>query len=333
MTTPSVFVDARSIAGRRLTGWERYARGLAAILAAAPEVSLRATDPGSIVRRVGADLVSVPPRRKGFSLAHFPTYPPVTTTVAPTLMTLHDLTWWSHPETASRAGLHYYRRLAERAVSRTSLVTVSHAVAEEIRMRFGVGTVHVVNPVVVPREVPPTVRDRPYVLAVGSVEPRKNLAALVQAYEASGLRGSCDLVVAGRRAWGDLPGGAHLVEAPGDVALWGLLRGARALVLPTLYEGFGMPVVEAQAAGTPVLCSDLPVLREVSGGHAAFFDPTDVSSIAAGLATVGTDGVDVDAARENSRRYGPANTARQLEDLYRAHGVEVDLTPHVASTA
>jgi alpha-1,3-rhamnosyl/mannosyltransferase len=64
-----------------------------------------------------------------------------------------------------------------------------------------------------------------------------------------------------------------------DNDLPALVAGARALVLPSFAEGFGLPVLEAQAAGTPVACSDLPALREASGGVAAFFDPSDPASI------------------------------------------------------
>ncbi|GLZ51671.1 glycosyltransferase family 1 protein [Actinomycetospora sp. NBRC 106378] len=330
-----VLVDARSAGSTRLTGWERYARGVVGLLADVPEVQLRITDPGPFPKRLAEDLVALPFAGRSADLAHHLTFPPARI-AGPTVMTLHDLVWWTHPETASRGGRHYYTRLAERALQdeRTSVATVSHTVAREIADRFG-KEAHVVHPVVVPRVVPPARRERPYVLAVGSVEPRKNLARLVTAYERSRLGEHTDLVLAGRRAWGQLPPGVDFVEAPDDDELWALLRGASALVLPTLYEGFGMPVVEAQAVGVPVICSDLPVLREVSGGHACFVDPYDVDDIAAALAALAPEApapvvgkaleLDLDAAECHSTRYGPATALDQLADLYRAHGLDLHL--------
>ncbi|MDL5158965.1 glycosyltransferase family 4 protein [Actinomycetospora termitidis] len=328
-----VLVDARSAGAARLTGWERYARGVASLLAPVPEVQLRVTDPGGLVRRIVDDHVVLPVAASKVGVVHHLTFPPAVVR-GPTVMTLHDLVWWTHPETASFGGRHYYTRLAERALQHpdVSVATVSHTVAHEITERFGTPA-HVVHPFVVPHLVAPAQRRRPYVLAVGSIEPRKNLARLVSAYERSHLREHTDLVLAGRRAWGHLPPGVELVEAPDDDDLWALLRGASALVLPTLYEGFGMPVIEAQSVGVPVICSDLPVLREVSGGHARFVDPYDVDDIAAALARVPHEGtasdvatmlgIDLGAADHNSTFYGPATTAEQLEKLYRAHGVDI----------
>jgi glycosyltransferase involved in cell wall biosynthesis len=122
---------------------------------------------------------------------------------------------------------------------------------------------------------------------VGTIEPRKNLARLIEAWallrDADGL----GLTIAGGEGWGDRPD----LEDPrirrlGYVPvgeLGALYRGATALVYPSLYEGFGMPVIEAMACGTPVVASAHPSLDEACGDAAVRVDPLDPSAIAAGV--------------------------------------------------
>jgi len=145
--------------------------------------------------------------------------------------------------------------------------------------------------------------DKPYFLFVGSVEPKKNLPTLLRAYalalEAGDLE--TDLVVAGRAAWGmqafEEAAEAHpalreRLRFTGFVAperLPGLMAGARALVTPSRNEGFGMPVLEAMAAGTPVLAAARGALPEVAGGAALLFDPDDVEGLAELLRRVDGD--------------------------------------------
>ena len=104
----------------------------------------------------------------------------------------------------------------------------------------------------------------------------------------------------GRRAGRTLPEGAKAIGFVPDADVPPLLAGARALVLPSFAEGFGLPVLEAQAAGTPVACSDLPALREAAGDAAVYFDPHDVASIVAALNTLLGD----EEKRESLRKRG-----------------------------
>lgn len=133
---------------------------------------------------------------------------------------------------------------------------------------------------------------RPYFLFIGSVEAKKNIELLLRAFGLALSAGlNADLVIGGRAGWkselvkevvNDLPQLKDRVKFLGFVSqqqIAPLVAGARALVLPSRYEGFGMPIVEAMAAGTPVLCSDRGALPEVAGNAAQFFDANDVDRL------------------------------------------------------
>jgi glycosyltransferase involved in cell wall biosynthesis len=117
-----------------------------------------------------------------------------------------------------------------------------------------------------------------YVLAVGTLEPRKNLARAVEAARQLGV----ELRAVGASGWGgvDIPGWIGRVD---DSELAALYRGARCLVFPSLYEGFGLPVLEAMACGTPVVTSRGGATEEVAGGAAVLVDGRDAEAIAAGI--------------------------------------------------
>ncbi|MGE5139940.1 MAG: glycosyltransferase family 4 protein, partial [Rudaea sp.] len=127
-----------------------------------------------------------------------------------------------------------------------------------------------------------------YILAVGTIHPRKNYVRLVEAVSA--LPADCRLVIAGQRGWLyeslfesirrlNLDRRVTLLDYVASADLAALYAGARLMVMPSLYEGFGFPVLEAQASGIPVACSNTSSLPEVAGDAALFFDPTSVSSI------------------------------------------------------
>ena len=174
-----------------------------------------------------------------------------------------------------------------------------------------------------------------YVLAVGTLEPRKNLTTLLQAFARLRRAGEVDpalrLVLAGARGWLDEPifravrsfGLDEVVRFPGfidDDDLPDLYRGAEAFVFPSLYEGFGLPLLEAMACGAPVVTSNTSSLPEVAGGAALLVDPLDVGGLAAVVARVLRD----EGLRERLRAAGLARArqfswetaARQVLDVY-----------------
>jgi glycosyltransferase involved in cell wall biosynthesis len=117
------------------------------------------------------------------------------------------------------------------------------------------------------------------VLAVGTLEPRKNLRRTIEAARRLGV----ELRIVGDRGWGGVEPGIGWLGRVGDDELAQLYRGARCLVYPSLYEGFGIPVAEALACGTPVVTSRDSAMVEVAQGKAVLVDPEDVASIAAGI--------------------------------------------------
>jgi len=137
--------------------------------------------------------------------------------------------------------------------------------------------------------------ERPYVLAVGTLEPRKNLERLIAAWE--GLPDTHTLALVGPRGWDDesivaaarRAGDVRLLGRVSDEDLATLYAGAACFAYPSLYEGFGLPVLEAMAAGAPVLTSNVSSLPEVAGDAALLVDPLDTGVIREGLARLLTD--------------------------------------------
>lgn len=175
--------------------------------------------------------------------------------------------------------------------------------------------------------------DRPYFLFVGTLEPRKNLCRLLKAYASlsSEHRKRCLLVIAGGKGWGneDL---ATLIHSLGvgesvrltgyvdDVMLATLYRHTRFLAMPSLYEGFGLPLVEAMSFGAPVLTSDTSSLPEVAGDAGVLVDPLSVSSVADGLTKmIADDGLRdglASKAKANAARFSWQNTTSQLLKIF-----------------
>jgi glycosyltransferase involved in cell wall biosynthesis len=156
--------------------------------------------------------------------------------------------------------------------------------------------------------------DRPFVLYLGNRHPRKNLTRLIRAFARAGLDG-LQLVLAGAPWWNGSgeeevaraapEGSVVLVGRVDDVQRAFLLESAHALAYPSLFEGFGLPPLEAMAAGTPVVASNAAAIPEVCGTAAVLVDPTSVDAIAEGLVHVSTD----DDERHRLREAGRARAA------------------------
>ena len=216
------------------------------------------------------------------------------------VVTVHDLAFLRLTSTVSAASARY-RALVPRSVRRARVVvTPSQAVAEQVREAYaaelGPTPVQVVPHGVDPRWArasPPDAALRvrlglpsAYVLFVGTLEPRKDLRTLLAASRL--VPDAPPLVLVGPPGWGDQVDLSGVVTPGfvGDDDLRQVVAGASALVLPSRDEGFGLTVLEALAAGTPVVASDLPVLREVGGTAVTYAPVGDGEGFAAALSAV-----------------------------------------------
>jgi glycosyltransferase involved in cell wall biosynthesis len=227
----------------------------------------------------------------------------------PLVATVHDLAFRHFPDAYPAAGRRYHERSARIVADEAARVLVpSEATARDLAELYGVDRGRVtITPLGV--EVPPEpdragaerlLRDLgvrgPFLLAVGTLEPRKNLPRLLDAFGevADELPGHW-LVVVGPVGWGPRlrptwdSVRVKLAGPVGDALLHAIYQAADGLAYPSLYEGFGLPVLEAMANGTPVLTSDRSSLPEVAGDAALLVDPHDRSAIAAGLVRLAGD--------------------------------------------
>jgi glycosyltransferase involved in cell wall biosynthesis len=231
------------------------------------------------------------------------TYPvPLYMVGARNLYTVHDLVPLKAPQLtriAPRRHRRLLRRIAEKA---DQIVAVSETVRAELIEAFGLARERVVNTYqAVEPQIPPAparggvLRPDGYFLFCGAAEPRKNLLRLVEAHALSGV--SQPLVIVGPRVPGCERLEAKLRAAPGVVRIgWrpraeivSLIRGCRALLYPSLAEGFGLPIAEAMSFGAPVLTSARGACAEVAGEAGWLVDPEDVAQIAKGVRALACD--------------------------------------------
>ncbi len=222
--------------------------------------------------------------------------------------TIHDMTCWLMPALHTRANVAAARKFATAVLTRADgLIAVSENSRRDAVGMLGLPPerIEVIYQGVdeaffaVAPEAVPAVRaryslGRPYLLFVGTVEPRKNLATLLEAYQAlaPSLRGEFELVVAGPAGWGERRlverlraggGGLRYLGYVPEPDLPGLTAGATLFIYPSLYEGFGLPVAQAMAAGVPVVTSRASSLPEITDGAAVLVDPRSPAELCAAL--------------------------------------------------
>lgn len=213
------------------------------------------------------------------------------------VVTVHDLAFLRMTDTVSAASARY-RTLVPRSLRRAAVVvTPSEAVAEQVREAYGpavpvLAVPHGVAPAWAAAQPPDDALrarlglPREYVLFVGTLEPRKDVRTLLAAHRL--VADAPPLVLVGPPGWGaQVDVGSAVTPGYLDEAdLRPVVAGASALVLPSRDEGFGLPLLEAMAAGTPVVASDLPVLREVGGEHVSYAAVGDAAAFAEALQQV-----------------------------------------------
>jgi glycosyltransferase involved in cell wall biosynthesis len=351
-----VAIDAHMI-GQRETGGERYMFDLIAGLIrvdAQNQYTLLATHPAALKRSLilppNFDVQAVRPaanvprvawamprtcRRVGAQVLHVSyTAPPVCT--CPTVVTVHDIAYEFFPQFFSprdRWLLSTTVPLSCRLAAR--VIAVSEWTKRDLVRRYAIPEekIRVVYEAAADRFSPDVpaedvmrvrrqyAQGRRYVLAVGNIQPRKNLGRLVEAFAALAAQGTAGedvlLVIVGQSQWRgsevfqqvEMQGLTERVRFPGyvpDEDLPALYCGAEVFVYPSVYEGFGLPPLEGMACGTPVVCSNTSALPEVVGEAAALFDPYDVDA----LAQVLRDLLSNEARRQNLVAAGLARAAQ-----------------------
>jgi glycosyltransferase involved in cell wall biosynthesis len=273
----------------------------------------------------------------GFDVLFAPNFVPPPTRTKRLVMTVHDVAFRLFPETAPHSTRRWLRRLDRALKQAARIIVVSEQTKRDLVEQYRVSEHQVV---VVPNGVDAhafqditdtdvnAAREQlgiggPYLLFLGGIEPRKNLPAVVRAFARLSSDVQPMLVIAGWRTEWNPEGWTELQQALGDIPAGirsriqvagyvpeerkvALLAGAEALVYPSRYEGFGLQVLEAMAAGTPVLTSNVSALPEVAGDAAVLVDPADDDAIADGMEKLLRD----DELRKDLRERGRARAER-----------------------
>ncbi len=271
-------------------------------------------------------------RKERIDVIHSPHYTMAYLARRPCVVVFHDGTFVTAPELHERVKVEFFRRAMRLSGRRAArIVAVSETTRQALTAELAIPERRID---VVPHGVDVDEFSKPtagnvsetlgkysiskrYIVFVGTIEPRKNLPRLIEAYRrlnAEGLAG-VDLVLAGKRGWhgeqfenalSSLPArirrGVRVLGFVPDADRAALLRGAAVFCYPSLAEGFGMPVLEAMAAGAPVITSDVSATAEVAGEAAELCDPRSVDAIAGALRNVLCDTATADRLRAAGRK-------------------------------
>jgi len=245
-------------------------------------------------------------RKIDYDVVHFPAFPPSPFLTRYTI-TVHDANVWAHPETLSWKGKVYFSPLLKLATKRArAIVTVSEFSKNEISKYTGMSE-NIKNLYqTVPKktnqsqsnkinliEFRKLVGETPYVISVGSLEPRKNIKSLILGMKVlwEKYKVNHNLVLVGRNAWGDKKLKQEIKNAnlTGKIIITGyvdeglldvLYHNASVFAYSSIYEGFGLPLVEAMYHNVPICCSDIDVFHEIAGESVGYFNPNSIDSIA-----------------------------------------------------
>ncbi len=264
----------------------------------------------------------------------------------PCVVTIHDLVWAKYPQTMRRTGWLADRLLAPHAMARAdAIIAVSHSTKRDIVERYPAyeSKTHVVHPGVSVLTDPdegaatktPASMEGDFALFVGTLEPRKNLATLLEALALLKDKGQLtgQLCIAGGRGWRhaniedmikqlDLSSHIRAVGYVSDGALDALYSKARFLVMPSLYEGFGIPIIEANHYGLPVLTSNVSSMPEAAGKSGLLINPMDPHDIARGWQQLWQDnelyGSLAAEAKPNAARFSWKQSVNKMQALFEA---------------
>jgi alpha-1,3-rhamnosyl/mannosyltransferase len=299
-----------------------------------------------------------------FDLYHEPNFVPIRTHL-PTVVTVHDLSVLLHPEwhPADRVRFHE-RHFRAGVIDADHVIVVSESVRRESIRHLGLSAdrvTAVLNGIgAAYRPQPPesvgTIREKlglppRYLLAVGTIEPRKNISTLLRAFcdLPTSVREACPLVLAGGWGWKSEPdrdlferearhrGAVHLGYVD-DADLPGIYAGGTALLYPSFYEGFGLPPVEMLACGGGVIASTADAVREVVGRHAVLLDPNDLAGWRDAMLRAATEPEFLAESRRggiaHARRFTWERAAGQTYGVYRrVLGLDVPVPEPISKAA
>lgn len=227
------------------------------------------------------------PHSDVFISTDFVRFPYVTKT--PSVIAVHDLAYIRYPETIERKNLSYLsKHIAFTMTESNTVIATSSFAKRELEKIFpGHSQIFTVSNGIDDAFWTPSNDERQnYLLAVGTIEPRKNFESLAKAYVLlpEEVQAKHPLVVVGKNGWGDeMSKQSKHITFTGyvdDDKLIDLYRKARLFVLPSIYEGFGLPILEALSTNTPIACSNIPPFKDMAGDYATYFEPTSVKDIA-----------------------------------------------------
>lgn len=264
---------------------------------------------------------------------------PFLTGKAKIVSTVHDVAFHFFPELYSdKAKKRQEWSLARSIKKSAKMIAISHATKSDLERKYAVNPdrISVVQLGIDAEDfnTNAVTSSNPYFLHVGRVEKKKNIQLLVQAFDAfkQSTKSKIGLVLVGSFGYGsdEINEQIKISEFADDIKVMGymsdkdmipLLNGALAYVLPSKFEGFGMPALEAMAAGVPLIASDLPVMREVAEGAALFSDPDDVNSWTTSMTRMATDqelrSTLIAAGHERAKKFSWAKTAERTWKVLR----------------
>ncbi len=279
---------------------------------------------------------------------NFATWPTIKSKYSATV--IHDLTYLYFPEVVEERNLSHLQRVVPRSIKRADIIiTVSESVKAELVKEFDLEPdTCIVTPIppdaaffkILPQKNITSIKkkyaiNKEYIYFIGNLEPRKNLRTLIQAYRLlpQEIKDKYSLVLAGGKGWKTEETKAALNDALAageDIKHLGfipqedspaLYQGARLFVMPSLYEGFGMPILEAMACGTPVVASDIPVLKEVGSTYATYADPSSPHSFRQAIETaLNSRRPSAETLRQNVHRFSWEKNIESIINATRALG-------------
>ena len=320
-----VAIDVSALRQTR-AGTARYLKGLVDELQRRGDVAVQTRSFGrgdrlSTLVRDGVWYPFLLGRQEDADVLHCPTYRGPIRSRLPLVVTVHDLAVLRHPEAFNRWTRTYSPQVVPRVLRAAArVIAVSEFTRRELVELLAVpdDKIRVVpNAVAAEFTHEGEAEAGDYVLAVGTLEPRKNLARLVEAVRRTNL----ELRVVGARGWGGVEvagNGVRWLGEVDDTELARLYRGAACVAYPSLYEGFGIPVLEAMACGAPVVTSRGTAMEEVADGAAVLVDAGDPADIAAGIERASAERDQLVArGLERARAFRWAAVAEATVQVYR----------------